>query len=176
MVTLEQVKLLETKVAKAIEYVKRQSDENALLREKLDGYRARIDELEVLVQRFKEDQGRIEAGIVSALNRLNQFEDAMESGLSAAAAAADQVDRAAPAASGDFSEDKAPEDVPEQPAGEAADAAGREAEAAPSDGGLSPSDEEILAALEAEEAAAKAALDAAEAPAQAGAGAELDIF
>lgn len=78
MVTLEQVKLLETKVAKAIDYVKKLSEENALLRGKLDDYRNRIDELEVLIRSFKEDQGRIEAGIISALDRLNQFEDAME--------------------------------------------------------------------------------------------------
>jgi chromosome segregation ATPase len=78
MVTLEQVKLLETKVAKAIDYVKKLSEENSLLRGKLDDYRNRIDELEVLIRSFKEDQGRIEAGIISALDRLNQFEDAME--------------------------------------------------------------------------------------------------
>ncbi len=78
MVTLEQVKLLETKVVKAIDYVKKLSEENSLLRGKLDDYRNRIDELEVLIRSFKEDQGRIEAGIISALDRLNQFEDAME--------------------------------------------------------------------------------------------------
>ncbi|GAB1483815.1 hypothetical protein MASR2M78_26310 [Treponema sp.] len=81
MVSLEQVKLLETKVVKAIDIVKRVSEENAALRGKLDGYRSRIDELEVLVKEFKEDQGRIEAGILSALERLNQFEDAVEQGI-----------------------------------------------------------------------------------------------
>jgi hypothetical protein len=85
MVTLEQVKLLETKVAKAIEYVGRISGENSQLRATLDAYRKRIDELEVLVQQFKEDQGRIEKGIISALDRLNQFEDAIEKSLSTAA-------------------------------------------------------------------------------------------
>jgi chromosome segregation ATPase len=82
MVSLEQVKLLETKVAKAIDFVKSLSEENAGLRGKLDGYRRRIDELEVLVKAFKEDQSRIEAGIMSALDRLNQFEDAVERGFS----------------------------------------------------------------------------------------------
>ncbi|MDR1240090.1 MAG: cell division protein ZapB [Treponema sp.] len=81
MVSLEQVKLLETKVARAIDYVERVSGENAVLQEKLDSYQRRIDELEVLVQRFKEDQGRIEDGILSALDRLNQFEDAIEKSL-----------------------------------------------------------------------------------------------
>lgn len=81
MVTLEQVKLLESKVGKALSYVETLSAENATLREKLDGYRRRIDELETVVLAFKEDQGRIEAGIVSALERLNQFEDAVERGI-----------------------------------------------------------------------------------------------
>ncbi|MDR0623400.1 MAG: cell division protein ZapB [Treponema sp.] len=83
MVSLEQVKLLETKVARAIEYVERVTGEKALLQEKLESYEKRIDELEVLVQRFKEDQGRIEDGILSALDRLNQFEDVIEKSLAA---------------------------------------------------------------------------------------------
>jgi FtsZ-binding cell division protein ZapB len=83
MVSLEQVKLLEAKVARAIDFVERVTGENAALREKLDSYQGRIDELEVLVQRFKEDQGRIEDGILSALDRLNQFEDAIEKSLAA---------------------------------------------------------------------------------------------
>ncbi|GHV88793.1 hypothetical protein AGMMS50267_11530 [Spirochaetia bacterium] len=82
MVTLEQIKLLETKVARTIEIVNRVTDENTFLKGKLESYQKRIDELEVLIQRFKEDQGRIEEGIVSALNRLNQFEEAIEGSLS----------------------------------------------------------------------------------------------
>ncbi|MDR2021084.1 MAG: cell division protein ZapB [Treponema sp.] len=87
MVTLEQVRLLETKVAKAIDYVNQVSGENSRLRVTLESCRKRIDELEVLVQQFKEDQGRIEKGIVSALDRLNQFEDAIEKSLSSAGTA-----------------------------------------------------------------------------------------
>ncbi|MDR0710467.1 MAG: cell division protein ZapB [Spirochaetaceae bacterium] len=78
MVTLEQIKLLETKVARAIDVVTRVTGENAYLKGKLENYQKRIDELEVLIQRFKEDQGRIEDGILSALDRLNEFEAAME--------------------------------------------------------------------------------------------------
>jgi hypothetical protein len=81
MLTLEQVKLLETKVARAVEYVERVSAENVSLRSKLEAYQKRIDDLEVLVVRFKEDQGRIEDGILAALDRLNQFEDALENKL-----------------------------------------------------------------------------------------------
>jgi FtsZ-binding cell division protein ZapB len=82
MVSLEQVKLLESKVTNTIEYVKKVTGENSKLKEKLNSYQKRIEELEVLVQQFKENQGRIEDGILSALDRLNQFEDALESNLS----------------------------------------------------------------------------------------------
>jgi hypothetical protein len=78
MVTLEQVQLLEAKVIQTIEYVERISRENSQLQGKLDSYRKRIDELEVLIQKFREDQGRIEEGILAALERLNKFEDAIE--------------------------------------------------------------------------------------------------
>jgi peptidoglycan hydrolase CwlO-like protein len=88
MISLEQVKLLETRVARAIEYVERVTGENdilvqreAELRAKLDSYQKRIDELEVAVMRFKEDQGRIEDGILAALDRLNQFEESVEKSL-----------------------------------------------------------------------------------------------
>jgi len=83
MVSLEQVRLLESKVTKAIDYVKKVTDENTSLKGKLDSYQKRIDELEVLIQQFKEEQGRIEDGILSALDRLNQFEDALEKTLAA---------------------------------------------------------------------------------------------
>lgn len=98
MVSLEQVKLLETKVARAIAYVERVTEENAILQEKLDSYQKRIGELEVLVQRFKEDQGRIEDGILSALDRLNQFEDAIEKSLAAREKTGIPVEAAAPEA------------------------------------------------------------------------------
>jgi len=82
MISLEQVKLLESKVTRTIEYVRKVTGENAQLKGKLDSYQRKIDELEVLIQRFKDDQNRIEDGILSALDRLNQFEDALESTLS----------------------------------------------------------------------------------------------
>ena len=88
MISLEQVQLLETKVARAIEIVERVTKENAALvseraglQSKLEANQKRLDELELLVMRFKEDQGRIEDGIMAALDRLSQFEEAFESGL-----------------------------------------------------------------------------------------------
>ena len=83
MITLEQVKLLDQKVTKAVEYINKLTGENSLLKGKLDTYQKRIDDLEVLIKKFKEDQNRIEDGILSALDRLNQFEDALENTLSA---------------------------------------------------------------------------------------------
>jgi predicted nuclease with TOPRIM domain len=97
MVSLEQVKLLETKVARAIEYVERVTGENSLLQEKLESYQKRIDELEMLIQRFKEDQGRIEDGILSALDRLNQFEDAIEKSLAVRGKQGEADKKSAPA-------------------------------------------------------------------------------
>jgi sugar-specific transcriptional regulator TrmB len=88
MINLEQVKLLETKVAKTIDFVEKVSKENtALLRreaelqEKLETYQKRIDELEVLIMGFKEEQGHIEDGILAALDRLSEFEEAIEKSL-----------------------------------------------------------------------------------------------
>ncbi|MCL1959164.1 MAG: cell division protein ZapB [Spirochaetes bacterium] len=88
MISLEQVQLLETRVAKAIEYAQKIAGENASLiseraglQAKLDATQKRIDELEVLVMHFKEDQGRIEDGIIAALDRLSQFEEAFEKSL-----------------------------------------------------------------------------------------------
>ncbi|MDR1909740.1 MAG: cell division protein ZapB [Spirochaetaceae bacterium] len=80
MVTLDQIKLLEAKVARTIEIVNQVTGENSYLKGKLETYQKRIDELEVLIQRFKEDQGRIEEGIMSTLDRLNKFEEAVEGG------------------------------------------------------------------------------------------------
>ena len=88
MVNLEHFKQLEAKVSKAIDYIKRLTKEKAdlLQREeeletKLESYQKRIDELEDLAARFKEDQGRIEESILSALDKLSQFEEAMEKSL-----------------------------------------------------------------------------------------------
>ncbi|MDR3123050.1 MAG: cell division protein ZapB [Treponema sp.] len=82
MVTLEQVRQLETKIGKAIDYVHRANSENVRLRGELDGCHKRIAELEEAVQRFREEQGRIEEGILAALVRLDEFEDAVNKGFS----------------------------------------------------------------------------------------------
>ncbi|MDR1353235.1 MAG: cell division protein ZapB [Treponema sp.] len=117
MVTLEQIKLLETKVARAIDIVTRITGENAYLKGKLENYQKRIDELEVLIQRFKEDQGRIEDGILSALDRLNEFEAAMENSIAPAKPVAEKPVPEKPVPAKPIPEKAAPEEnVPEEAA------------------------------------------------------------
>jgi len=89
MVSLEHVQLLEQKVARVIEHIQRLSSEKAALYEeianlkaRLDGNQKRLEDAEMVVMRFKEDQSRIEDGIMAALNRLNQFEEAFETSIS----------------------------------------------------------------------------------------------
>jgi predicted nucleic acid-binding Zn-ribbon protein len=123
MVTLEQVRQLETKIGKAIDYVNRLNSENIRLRGELDGSEKRIAELEGTVQRFREDQSRIEEGILSALERLDQFEDAMGKNFStvqeAVAAAAPAVaaypDPASEVVFEDSPADTPPQDTDEEP-------------------------------------------------------------
>ena len=82
MISLEQVKLLESKVSRIIDHVRNANEENSALKKSLDSYQKRIEELEVIVRQFKEEQSRIEDGILSALDRLNKFEDAVENAIS----------------------------------------------------------------------------------------------
>ena len=102
MVTLEQIRQLETKIGKAIDYVNRVNGENVRLRGELDGSEKRIAELEAAVLRFREEESRIEEGILAALDKLDQFEDAVNKGFSTVqavvAAAAPAVVDAAPVA------------------------------------------------------------------------------
>jgi TolA-binding protein len=116
MINLEQVRLLETRVAKAVDFIERLTKENAALgqqvmglRDKLAATQKRIDELENLVTGFKEDQNQIEESILAALDRLSQFEKAMEKSLKEKPAAKNpsKASRSAPG-----------ETVPEQTAAE----------------------------------------------------------
>jgi len=102
MLNLEQVKQLEARIAKAINYIERIAKEKgemlqreaemgaklsafqkqeAELKARLESYQGRIDELELHISRFKEEQGKIEESILSALDRLSRFEKDMEKSL-----------------------------------------------------------------------------------------------
>ncbi len=75
MITLDQINLLDAKVQSAVELISGLRTENKGLNSKLDEYRKRIDELEVLITNFKNDQGEIENGILNALSQLDQIEE-----------------------------------------------------------------------------------------------------
>lgn len=77
MLSLDQVRLLENRVEKAVGKIRLLETENDKLRGQITAFQARIGELEGLVHAFKDDQGRIEEGILNALDRLSAFEDSV---------------------------------------------------------------------------------------------------
>lgn len=78
MISLEQIRLLENKVQKAVSLITGLQDENATLKQKQSEYESRIRELESLIEDFRNEQSEIEQGIVSALNRLEDLEAAAQ--------------------------------------------------------------------------------------------------
>ena len=75
MISLEQIRLLEAKITKAVELIRSLKKENASLRHTLDSAQARMQDLERMVGDLKTDQKEIEAGIVRALENLDHLED-----------------------------------------------------------------------------------------------------
>lgn len=75
MVNLDHIKQLEERVSKAIELLQNLRDENDVLKLELHDRQKRIDELENIVLVFRNDQAKIEEGILNALNHLSAFED-----------------------------------------------------------------------------------------------------
>ncbi len=92
MVSLEQVRLLEQRVNKAIARISALQQENTTLREELSGYQARVSELEHQIAQIKEDQTAIEQGILSALGQLDQLEDELTDDGGASESGADLED------------------------------------------------------------------------------------
>ena len=97
MLNLDQIKQLEARVSKAIELMQTLKDENDLLKLELHDRQKRIDELENIVLVFRNDQAKIEEGIINALNHLIAFEDTVYQAANSTAASA--VHEAAPAVS-----------------------------------------------------------------------------
>jgi hypothetical protein len=89
MITLEQIRLLESKITRAIDLIRVLKDENGTLRKGLESAQKRMKELETLVDGFKTDQHEIESVIVRSLHTLDQLEES---------AAARRPDRPAPTA------------------------------------------------------------------------------
>ena len=97
MLNLDQIKQLEARVSKAIELMQTLKDENDLLKLELHDRQKRIEELENIVLVFKNDQAKIEEGIINALNHLSAFEDTVYQAANSTAACA--LHETAPAAS-----------------------------------------------------------------------------
>jgi len=100
MLNFEQVRLLETKIAKAIDYVERLNAEKIAavrgeaelrdgiaalekqgteLQDEIAALQLRNEELEGFLARFKDEQGQIEESVLSALDKLNRLEMDIES-------------------------------------------------------------------------------------------------
>ena len=75
MVTLEQIRQLDARVHRAVELIGKLRDENTTLKNRLSEYQGRIEELEVLISNFKEDQSAIEHGITNALSQLASIDE-----------------------------------------------------------------------------------------------------
>ena len=66
------------KVQAAVGQIGSLKQENTSLKTKLDEYQKRIGELEVLIDRIKQDQQEIEDGILRALEKLDHLEDSSQ--------------------------------------------------------------------------------------------------
>lgn len=74
MIQLEQVRTLEQKVKQAVELISRLKSENEYLNSRLTTYEVRIQELENLINSFRNSQSEIEEGIINALEELDHIE------------------------------------------------------------------------------------------------------
>jgi hypothetical protein len=97
MITLEQIRLLDSKITRAIELIRVLKDENGTLRKGLESAQKRMKELETLVDGFKTDQREIETVIVRTLRNLDDLEESATAGKKGDRAAAGPSPDAAPA-------------------------------------------------------------------------------
>ena len=86
MISLNQIRLLEQKIESILDLVSALQIEKAALENQNTKLKAEVQELAAKCSRFEQDEEKIEQGILSVLNRLNNMEDAvqhvMESGRS----------------------------------------------------------------------------------------------
>ena len=80
MITLEQIRLLESKITRALELIRVLKEENSTLRKGLESAQKRMRELETLVDGFKTDQKEIESVIVRTLHNLDELEESAAAG------------------------------------------------------------------------------------------------
>ncbi|MGA2480635.1 MAG: cell division protein ZapB [Spirochaetia bacterium] len=98
MISLEQIRQLESKISRAIELIRVLKDENGTLRKGLESAQKRMKELESLVDGFKTDQREIESVIVRTLHNLDELEESTMAGKKAEHAEAGASSAFAPAA------------------------------------------------------------------------------
>ena len=80
MISLEQIRLLESKITRAIELIRILKEENGTLRRGLESAQKRMKELETLVDGFKTDQREIESVIIRTLQNLDELEESTATG------------------------------------------------------------------------------------------------
>lgn len=80
MISLEQIRLLESKITRAIELIRILKEENGTLRRGLESAQKRMKELETLVDGFKTDQREIESVILRTLHNLDDLEESAATG------------------------------------------------------------------------------------------------
>lgn len=81
MITLDQIRALESRVEKAVALIASLRLENASMRTGLSAAETRVVELESLVADFQCEQEKIEEGIIEALRKLDSFEDTVHESL-----------------------------------------------------------------------------------------------
>jgi hypothetical protein len=86
MISLEQIRLLESRITRALELIRVLKEENSTLRRGLESAQKRMRELEALVDGLKTDQREIESIIVRTLHNLDDLEETAAGGASGAAA------------------------------------------------------------------------------------------
>ena len=80
MISLEQIRLLESKITRAIELIRILKEENGTFRRGLETAQKRMKELETLVDGFKTDQREIESAIIRTLHNLDELEESTATG------------------------------------------------------------------------------------------------
>ena len=75
MISLAQIKVLEEKISKAVDFINILRKENKTLKDTFENSQQRIQDLEELIQNFKNDQEEIENTIIEAIKKLELLED-----------------------------------------------------------------------------------------------------
>ena len=81
MLSLEQIRRLESRVYKAVELLKAMKEDNNILKSELKSANERVEELEQIISDYRNNQLEIEQGIVKAIQQLDDL-DSIDDSLS----------------------------------------------------------------------------------------------